>query len=173
MKTYGYLLILFFIGQINNLRSQGINTIPMYGELKKNSSQLNSDKEFINSVVNEYGSRKIASGKYNQMAWNYFRMKDYATSMKRFNQAWLLDDTNARVYFGFATLLDVHEDYKSVLKYCDKSIRYKFNHNSIYHMAAKACLKLYDKTNDEAYLIKSISYLENDQKIKMIHHFAG
>ena len=52
-----------------------------------------------------FGDHKKASEYYVSKGWEYFYDNDDETSMKRFNQAWLLDNTNSQIYWGFGNLL--------------------------------------------------------------------
>tara|TARA_R110000868_G_scaffold295250_4_gene555681 strand:- start:1093 stop:1434 length:342 start_codon:yes stop_codon:yes gene_type:complete len=91
---------------------QGINLLPMYGEVKKCEQQIISDDEFILESEKQFKNRKKAAEYYVSQGWEYFYKDDNDTSMKRFNQAWLLDKTNAQVYWGFGNLLGKKSEFE-------------------------------------------------------------
>ena len=68
-----------------------------------------ADRKFIEDVLSEYGTMVAASKNAVQWGWSYFKKKDYATSMRRFNQAWLLDKENGDAYYGFALITAVRD----------------------------------------------------------------
>lgn len=55
---------------------EGINFLPMYGELKKCDEQLKVDSEFLEACDREFKNRKEASQKYIEKAWGYFYNND-------------------------------------------------------------------------------------------------
>lgn len=81
------------------------NLLPMYGYGEKTPEQKKADEEFINSVVKEVGSREKGSIGIAGGARQWLEKGDLDTAMKRYNQAWLLDDTNPEVYKGFGDIL--------------------------------------------------------------------
>ena len=86
---------------------EGINLLPMYGEVKKCEQQVELDNEFILESEKQFKDRKKASEYYVSKGWEYFYKDDNDTSMKRFNQAWLLNPDFSDSYFGFAALMEI------------------------------------------------------------------
>jgi tetratricopeptide (TPR) repeat protein len=89
-----------------------INERPMYGGVSKTPEQKASDERFINGVLNGGYTRQSGSDRGVTRGWESFVNKDYATAMKRFNQAWLLDPDSGNVFHGFAVV--VHDRDKNV-----------------------------------------------------------
>ena len=89
-----------------------LNLVPRYGfgRIEKTTEEKSSDTELINQAISEVGSKDSASTYYSQVGFSYFNKGDIRTAMKRFNQAWLLDSTNALSYFGFSSVLTVIGD---------------------------------------------------------------
>ncbi|MCB9173138.1 MAG: hypothetical protein H6589_00865 [Flavobacteriales bacterium] len=108
-------LILFFLIGFNILNAQNIkelealskegklNLVPMYGNglVEKPEEYKLLDLKFIEDAIRENGSRDSAIINYNKFGWSHLFSGDVKTSMKRFNQVWLLDSNNAACYFGF------------------------------------------------------------------------
>ena len=106
------LSFVFFASNAGTDDTSSINLLPMYGgeNVVKTDEQLQSDKEFIDSVVKEIGSREEASVGISNGAQKWFEQGDLDTAMKRFNQAWLLDPNNPEPYNGFAEILKQRGD---------------------------------------------------------------
>jgi tetratricopeptide (TPR) repeat protein len=79
------------------------NLLPKYGLLPKPDWQKASDEAFIKATDEEYhGDRKKASADTAVRGWQYLAEGDYVTAMRRFNQAWLLDNNNGTALWGMA-----------------------------------------------------------------------
>lgn len=85
--------------------STSINEQPMYGGVEKSEELKKADQKFIDWAVNKYGSREKASVAAADIGWQSFDNNDLDTAMKRFNQAWLLDASNAQCYWGFGIIM--------------------------------------------------------------------
>ncbi len=81
-----------------------INELPMYGFREKTAAQKNADNKFIKKAY-EIGTREKAVRDANRSGWKFLNKKDMKAAIKRFNQAWLLDQTNGDAYWGFATIV--------------------------------------------------------------------
>ena len=84
---------------------QGINLLPMYGRVQKCDEQLQDDDQFIIECDKHFANRAQATRFHIDKGWSYFYQNDLDMAMKRFNQAWLLDSTDADVYWGFGNVL--------------------------------------------------------------------
>jgi tetratricopeptide (TPR) repeat protein len=93
--------------------SERINLLPMYGRQLKCAEQMAADNEFLALSDKQYATRRLASEHYAQIGWGLFYEKQFDTAIKRFNQAWLLDSTNAEPYWGFASVLGMRQQFRS------------------------------------------------------------
>ncbi len=57
------------------------------------------------------------------MGWQYVQNREVITAMYRFNQAWLLDSTNAEAYHGFGYITGMFEAYKESFDNFDRGLR--------------------------------------------------
>ncbi len=76
----------------------------MYGqpETPRPEYMQELDESFIKKAVSKFsGNRKEASNAWAAVAEVFFRKDNFHYAMRRYNQAWLLDDTNYFVYWGF------------------------------------------------------------------------
>jgi tetratricopeptide (TPR) repeat protein len=99
-----------------------INLLPEYGNAQKTKEQVDVDNEFINSTLKIDTTHRKASDHLVRLGFIYFYRGDLETAMKRFNQAWLLDNTNANAYWGFGAIYMTFGDQQSALKQYDKGL---------------------------------------------------
>jgi tetratricopeptide (TPR) repeat protein len=131
---------------------EGINLLPMYGNATKCKQQLESDKEFLAFCDSAYFSRKEASASHVDFGWMYFYDKDFDTSIKRFNQAWLLDSTNADVYWGFGVILGERKQYEESIEMLESSLEIYPEKERLWFCLAVSYNNLYGKTRDKNYI---------------------
>ncbi|WDF48099.1 hypothetical protein PQ459_06350 [Chryseobacterium sp. KACC 21268] len=167
MKTR--ILVLSFIILFFNCKSQdcpqGINVLPMYGNAKKCKEQLESDKEFLAEMDKKFDNRKDAAKSLIKSGWDYFYKNDYNTSMKRFNQAWLINKEIYEIYWGFGNLVAVQGNPENALKYFDLAKKYNPQNSDFYSSTAIAYAQIYLKNNNSELLRKAIKDLETGLKI--------
>lgn len=167
MKTK--ILIISFIVFFFNCKSQncpqGINVLPMYGDVKKCKEQIQSDKEFLAEMDNKFNNRKDASKSLVNAGWDYFYKKDYNAAMKRFNQAWLAYPELYEIYWGFGNLIAVQGNPEKAIKYFDLAKKYKPENSDFYSSTAIAYSQIFLKNNDIELLKKAIRDLETGLKI--------
>ncbi len=109
-----YILLSFFIISSSAFSKRPENEIPEYGG--QHQSSLSRDPE----------NSKDATDK----AWKFLQKGDLDTTIKRFNQAWLLDGKNHEAYWGFGIICgkraikgeNPEENFKKSIEYLNKSI---------------------------------------------------
>jgi tetratricopeptide (TPR) repeat protein len=112
MKKQIILIILISCFTKIGLAQEPDNTKPMYGNIEKDEKLKIIDNEFIETVTKQFGTRDSASKVYVSLGWRYLITNNKTASIKRFNQAWLLNPSNCDVYYGFYALenLDNNEN---------------------------------------------------------------
>jgi tetratricopeptide (TPR) repeat protein len=145
---------------------EGINLLPMYGEVKKCEQQIELDNEFILESEKQFKNRKEASEYYVSKGWEYFYKDDNDTSMKRFNQAWLLDNSNSQIYWGFGNILGRKKEFEKSIKYLKKSLEIEPNNPKVYECISISYGQLYSKTKEIKYLNLRIENLNKAIKIE-------
>jgi len=154
------LIYLFLIGCSSAQEcKEGINLIPMYGGFPKCEQQIKSDNDFFAFVDSKFKDRKIAALSYVKLGWDYFYKNDLETSMKRFNQAWLLDSLNADVYWGFGNLLGRKNELKASIPFFEKSLKFKPNNSKVLESVATSYGQLFVTTQQVSLLNKAIESL--------------
>ncbi len=84
---------------------QDQNLLPKYGSLPKTKQLQEADAAFIAGMDQEYhGDREKASNDMSARGWQYMGAGDRNAAMRRFNQAWLLNDKNGTALWGMAAV---------------------------------------------------------------------
>ena len=84
-----------------------IRLLPKYGHRQKTENQKQLDEKFIKETMQQEafkGNRTIASNQTIKLGFNYLYRGDLKTAMYRFNQAYLLDQTNTDIFWGFGAV---------------------------------------------------------------------
>ena len=110
--------IVFAFGSLTTLcYAQDTNLLPKYGGLPRTEAQLASDEEFLRTIDELYsGNRSKAAQDFAFQGWSYLGQGTRDTAMRRFNQAWLLDNTNGTALWGMAAILGGRGDTADSLK---------------------------------------------------------
>jgi tetratricopeptide (TPR) repeat protein len=83
------------------VQAQDMNLLPKYGSQPKNDALKASDAIFISGMDEEYhGDRAKASMDMAMRGWQYLAAGDFDTAMRRFNLAWLLNNSNGTALWG-------------------------------------------------------------------------
>lgn len=83
-----------------------INELPLYGLVQKTPEQKAADDKFVEDVL-KTGTREQAVNRSLDSGWGALNKKDYVIAARRFNQAFLLDKTDSRIYHSFAILVSL------------------------------------------------------------------
>ncbi|TNF99262.1 MAG: hypothetical protein EP297_06020, partial [Gammaproteobacteria bacterium] len=102
-------------------KGKQINLIPMYGypEIQKTEDQIKADEKFIKTFSD---SRKKSSREFAARGWYYLQEGDEDTSMRRFNQSWLLDPDYYSPHWGFGVLLKLDDRAGEAVVHFDKAL---------------------------------------------------
>lgn len=102
----------------------------MYGNSPFTPEEIKSNEELISAAIQKSGSREEAAKRAIKIGWQYYFYKnDPKTAMKRFNQAWLLDPSNAEVYYGFGFLMAVQRKTSEAAYFYGKTLEINPNHS--------------------------------------------
>jgi tetratricopeptide (TPR) repeat protein len=167
--TIRFIFILFALLTANCTSKQdckdGLNLLPMYGGQKKCDEQLNIDKDFFAECDLKFKDRKRASKFYTDKGWEYFYKNDFETSMKRFNQAWLLDTLNADTYWGFGNILGTRKQFKESISLFEKSISLYSTNPKVFESISTSFGQIFFETKDIKYLNSSIDNLKTSIRL--------
>lgn len=89
----------------HSLKNRPLNEQPAYGEIPRPPEMKAADDRFIMQMLTIYKTRETALENTLKEARKLFDSGDYSTSMKRFNQAWLIDNNSPEACHGFALIL--------------------------------------------------------------------
>lgn len=117
-----------------------INEIPMYDHVEFTVEQRAANEQFIDGCIDEFGSRDAASDAYVAFGWSYYREGDFRTAMKRFNQAWLLDNGNPDAYWGFGNIAGQKHDFELSIRMLTVAVElYPEDNALLLHDLGKSC----------------------------------
>lgn len=151
---------------IQNNCLPGINKRPMYGSVKKCPEQIKADNSFLDQIDQIFlGDRSKASQERVVRAWEYFHKSHSDSAMIRFNQAWLLDSTNASVYWGYGSILGQQQKFDESLIYLEKSLILDAENSNVWLAASTSYGNLFYKSDDSVLLDKSIQYLKKSVEL--------
>ena len=85
--------------------------LPKYGKVQKSDDELAADKAFIERSIQEYKTVELASKAMVKEGYSSLK-KDPKQAMINFNQAYLLDSSNADIYWGYGKLYSYFEQYE-------------------------------------------------------------
>ncbi len=164
-----HLLILLFICLYGCKSKQEcpekINVLPMYGGVEKCEQQIDNDNDFILESEQQFKSKKEASEYYVSKGWEHYYANNHDVSMKRFNQAWLLDEKNPEVYWGFGNLLGKNSEFEKSITYFLTSIEIEPGNAKVYESISTSYGQLFLKTKNVDYLDLTIENLKKAIKI--------
>lgn len=158
--------------------AQNINVLPKYGNLPKNEKQLEADKEFITAIDQASNhNRKRAAEEIAMAGWKFLRLGNRDDAMRRFNQAWLLDNANATALWGMAVTQMHKKEFSQALKLFSEAeyfINDSINFSADY---AKAISLEAAQTNDQALQQKALTkfaqvYEKNPQHLFNLQSWA-
>jgi tetratricopeptide (TPR) repeat protein len=93
------------------------NLLPKYGGLPKTEWQKEADETFIAAMDDQFhGDRNRASMDAAARGWRYLAEHNLADAMRRFNQAWLLNNNNGTALWGMAAVEASSDKYDESLK---------------------------------------------------------
>lgn len=85
--------------------AQNRELLPKYGSLPKADWQKAADDVFISGMKEDYhGDLKKASDDMAARGWQYLQSGNPSDAMRRFNQAWLLNNSNGTALWGMAAI---------------------------------------------------------------------
>ena len=102
-------------------QSDGADRMPMFGQPKivRPENLKKADEDFIRDSTLRFGSRAAGSNALVMQGWTAIRAKQSDAAMQRFNQAWLLNPKNYRVFWGFGALMSERGKLPEALEYLE------------------------------------------------------
>lgn len=88
-------------------QSHSTDQLPMFGQpaMVRPEDLKKADEAFVRDSTLRFGSRQAGSNALAAKGWAAVRTKQSDLAMQYFNQAWLLNSKNYRVFWGFGALM--------------------------------------------------------------------
>lgn len=102
-----------------------IDNLPMYGQPGITRPELwkKADADFIAKATAGFGGdRKVASKAWSEQADRFLAQQNLDFAMRRYNQAWLLDDTNYEVYWGFGRVMVESDHFEDGVRFTKQAV---------------------------------------------------
>ncbi len=96
--------------------------LPKYGYILKSEEEKKADEDFIKTVLKEDLTRKKGSDHLIKIGFNYLYKNDLKIAMSRFNQAYLIDSTNADIYWGYGAIYFTLQDFQRAKQQYDAGL---------------------------------------------------
>ncbi len=142
-----------------------INLRPEYGNVKKDKELLEEDKKFIDFELKQNGTLQKASEELVKLGFSYLYKGDLKTSMRRFNQAWLLNPKNENSYWGFGAIYFTFNDKEEALKQLERGLLINPNSSNILTDKATIYMSFSMDSHKPDYLDKAITIFNQSYKI--------
>jgi len=125
-RIQGRIAILLFLLVIMNSGPSLAIDLPndallMFGESPPSMEVVSLRREFINSAVQETGSRELAALAFLSKAWSFMELGQFTESMRQLNRAWLLAPESREVYRGFGANLGRSGRYDDSIRMYEKA----------------------------------------------------
>jgi len=119
--------------------TQDKRLLPKYGGIEKSLGEIKSDKEFEKEILKKFETVEEAANHMIDLGFQYLYRGDHKTAMYRFNQAYLLDDDNSNIYWGYGAIymsfgrFDLsREQYEEGLKVNEKNDNILIDYGTTY-----------------------------------------
>jgi len=147
----------------------GMNEIPMYGNAKFTEKQKEANDKFLQDMLTSGYTNESGSNEVVKTGFRYLNRGDFSTSIKRFNQGWLLNPENPEVYSGFGIWYGKQQEYEKAVEMLSiglqKDPKHKFILHDIgytYNMLGIESKNSGLTSNATEYFAKAIEYLLKD-----------
>lgn len=117
-------IALLLTGCVTVAEKEAFESQPMYGQPEQVRPDYLKweDASFIKQTSQRYqGDVKRASREWTIKGNELLRYGDVEGAMRKFNQAWLLDDSNYQVYWGFGQVLVIKDELPEAKRYLWKA----------------------------------------------------
>jgi tetratricopeptide (TPR) repeat protein len=137
----------------NPARADDRNVLPKYGSLPKTKEQIAADERFVSAIDEQYrGDRNKASADLAARGWQYLAGGNPADAMRRFNQAWLLNNSNGTALWGMGAIQASSGKFDDSLKLLAEAEKFVGNDINFSVDYAKALGMAGAKIGDDALL---------------------
>lgn len=160
-----------------------IISLPAFAEQSEQQTPMYNatDTSFMASAINSFGTREHASEGYVEHGFAHYSNNKFKKSMRRFNQAWLLEPDNpyAYAYPGFGLLLQKKEQtcqtYKMFKLANDKGLKESgfladYAYTSSQCASLKEAKEKQDLFNVANTLYKAATQTSNQRLLAYVYH---
>ncbi|MDD5428790.1 MAG: tetratricopeptide repeat protein [Candidatus Omnitrophica bacterium] len=86
----------------NSIKFRNLTEQPEYGGIQFDAKLQKANDAFVGTLIKNYGTKENAVKELIKWGWQFYNKGDYANSMRRFNEAWLMDKKNPEIFYGYS-----------------------------------------------------------------------
>lgn len=139
--------------------------LPKHGNFPKSDDEKTADLAFIERSIEEYQSREKASEAKVMEGYQALNSNP-KEAMICFNQAFLLDSTNANIYWGYGQLFHHFDQYQEADGYFEEGLTHNPKSTMLLNAMGKNCLEMYHQDGNEEHLQRGIKKLQSSFMIE-------
>ena len=115
--------VCFLAADLVKAQTDSAGKLPMFGQPKivRPENLKKADEAFIRDSALRFGSRQAGSDALATQGWAAVRAKQDDLAMQHFNQAWLLNPNNYRVFWGFGAVMSGRGRLAEALEHLEKA----------------------------------------------------
>lgn len=137
--------------------------LPKQGSTTKSEDQLTAEKAYVEKMLSEYSSRTEASDQLVQEGIDQLK-EDPKEAMYSFNNAYLIDSSNAHVYWGYGKLYSQFKKYELAETYYKQGLDLDVKDSRLLTSLARNYQDKYQEEELREYLERSIELLNKSLK---------
>jgi len=139
--------------------------LPKLGSTTKSIDQIESERAYVKKTMKEYSSAREASDTMVKRGYELLKT-DLKEAMNNFNNAYLLDSSNANVFWGFGRVYSEFGDYDLAEKYYREGLFISEKNTMLLNALGKNFQDRYAQEELKEYLEKSIELLQSSYKLE-------
>ncbi len=116
--------------------------LPKYGKTQKSDDELAADKAFIEKSIEEHKNVKLASKQMIKAGYHALE-DDPKSAMINFNQAYLLDSSNADIYWGYGKLYYHFEQYEMAMAFYREGLELNPKSTMLLNSLGESCMAMH------------------------------
>ncbi len=135
--------------------------LPLFGELRKSSDQIQEEIRFLSDCDQNFADRKEASQFFAARGWEYLQEGRLDTATYRFNLAYLLNDKNIDSFWGLGVICFQRNDLGNAVRMLSKGVDLEPTNVALAVDLSSVSIKQYEETADSAKLEEVHRLLEH------------
>lgn len=138
--------------------------LPKQGSTTKSDDQLAAEKAYVEKMKQEFSSAREASNKLVEKGAEQLK-EDPREAMYSFNNAYLIDSSNAKVYWGYGELYSYFKQFDLAEDYYQQGLYRAGKNTQLLNSLAHNYQDKYEEEELNEFIEKSIELLDKSLKV--------